>query len=138
MPHQTDHLLTTQLIEQICTRFPETIGIYLFGTWGTENERSDSDIDLAILGPSPLSASACWNLAQELAITAKKDVDLLDLLSVSTVMRMQVISKGSRIYCRDEYQCESYEMWTYSAYARLNEERKEILKNIQHQGSIYG
>lgn len=130
--------LRQQLIENICSHRPKVIAIYLFGTWGTEKERPDSDIDLAILDHHLLPKAKCWDLSQELAIMAKKDVDLLDLLSVSTVMRMQVISKGKKIYCSDEYQCASFEMWTYSAYARLNEERKEILKRTQERGSVYG
>ncbi len=53
-------------------------------------------------------------------------------------MRMQVISKGQRIYCSNEQSCEMFEDFVFSDYARLNEERAGILEDIGQRGAVYG
>ena len=54
-------------------------------------------------------------------------MDLVDLSSASTVMAKEVITKGIPIMITDPYAQQTFEMHTLSDYARLNEERKEIL-----------
>jgi len=126
------------LVEGIRAEVPDVVAVYLFGSAASGELRPDSDIDLAILAAAPLPATRLWSLAQSLALTAGRDVDLIDLQSASTVMRAQVISKGKRLYCADEARCGEFEDRVYSDYARLNEERREILNDIHARGSIYG
>lgn len=102
------------------------------------NTRPDSDIDLAILSDKTLSELDRFELAQELAIQLHRDVDLVDLRSASTVMRMQVLSTGTCLTTEDERARREFEMYAYSDYARLNEERREILKGIAKRGLVYG
>jgi len=97
-----------------------------------------SDIDLAILHRERLSALKRWKLSQDLAVIAGRDIDLVDLNQVSTVMRMQVISEGKSLLCQDTQACSQFEDFVFSDYARLNEERADILKDIRQQGVIYG
>lgn len=66
------------------------------------------------------------------------DVDLVDLRSASTVMRMQVLSTGTCLTTEDDRARREFEMYAYSDYARLNEERREILNGIAKRGLIYG
>lgn len=42
---------TEQLVKLILDAWSETQAIYLFGSWGTEYERPESDLDIAILLP---------------------------------------------------------------------------------------
>lgn len=79
-----------------------------------------------------------FELAQELATQLHRDVDLLDLRTASTVMRMQVISTGEYLASTDEAARREFEMYAYSDYARLNEERRNILKRISASGLVYG
>lgn len=44
----SSEILTTSL-EMINEQFPNIWAVYLFGSFGTEYERADSDLDLAIL-----------------------------------------------------------------------------------------
>ena len=53
-------------------------------------------------------------------------------------MRMQVLSTGSCLDAPDEPAHREFEMYAYSDYARLNEERREILKSISASGLVYG
>lgn len=55
-----------------------------------------------------------------------------------TVMRMQVISTGECLDAPNESARREFEMYTYSDYARLNEERREIVKSIAKRGFVYG
>ena len=114
------------------------LGIYLFGSWSLGSQHEDSDIDLALLSKHKLPETKIWALAQTLAAKYSRDVDLVDLHQASTVMRMQVISKGQRIYCSNERSCETFEDFVFSDYARLNEERAGILEDIGQRGAVYG
>lgn len=53
-------------------------------------------------------------------------------------MRMQVISTGECLDAPNETARLEFEMYTYSDYARLNEERRDILKRIRASGLVYG
>ncbi len=125
------------IVRLILRSVPDTKAIYLFGSWGSPAQREDSDIDLAILPAAPLDNVACWNLTQELAGSLKRDVDLIDLLSASTVMRSQVIENGERIYCGDRPGAEAFESLVFSDYVRLNEERADILRAVRERGSVH-
>lgn len=126
------------LVGAVLKSLPDCQAIYRFGSWGTSGQRPDSDIDLAILPASPLDPLRRWQLAQSLASLAGRDVDLVDLLRASTVLRMQVLATGDRLFCADDYAVELFEDVVFSSYARLNEERGEILSEIRARGSVYG
>ena len=125
-------------MDRLRTEFPGLIAVYRFGSFGTEYERTESDLDLAVYAGIPLPVVGLWYVVQELAADVGRDVDVVDLASASTVMRAQVIYKGERVYCADEVACETFEDYAYSSYARLNEERREILQEILRRGSVHG
>ena len=126
------------LIEFVRQAIPDLIALYRFGSQAKGNIRPESDVDLAVLARNPVPALRRFELAQELAAQLHRDVDLVDLRSASTVMRMQVISTGECLDSPDESARREFEMYVYSDYARLNEERREILKRVSASGLIYG
>lgn len=130
--------LHPEIIKILRDGIPDLQAVYLFGTWGTGDERPDSDMDLAVLSPRRLEIPHRWDLSQRLSIAAGRDVDLVDLRSASTVLSMQIVSTGERIFCKDIVNAERFEDYTFSAYARLNFERREILKDVRERGSVYG
>jgi len=117
---------------------PGLLAVYRFGSFGTSAARAESDIDLAFLAKASPNPAQCWRLAQQIAILFRRDVDLVDLARANTVFRLQVIAHGTRIYCADEAWVEPFEDLVFSAYARLNEERRGILQDIKERGSVYG
>lgn len=135
-----NEVLQSRVIHTLLNRLPGIVAVYRFGSWGTPQARSDSDIDLAVFSRRQLSDLDRWELSQKLAQIVSRDVDLVDLGSASTVMRLQIIAHGERIYCADEDEAEAdrFETAVYSTYAKLNEERREILTEIRDRGSIYG
>lgn len=119
-------------------KIPSIAGIYLFGTFGTDYERKDSDIDLAILGEKVPDTVALWNIAQEIAQAIHRDVDLINLGESSTVFRYQVITEGKRIFTSNTLLCDQFELQALSRYYHFNEARQDILQGIldnnQHNG----
>lgn len=77
-------------------------------------------------------------LQERLAQAVRCDVDLIDLRAASTVMRMQVISGARVLAVFDAVEKERFETYTYSAYARLNEERKAIPEQVERERKVYG
>jgi predicted nucleotidyltransferase len=120
-----------QLINNICSLLLEQCAdiklIYLFGSHAQGVANSESDIDIAILGKTKFDSVARWQLQSELANVLKNDVDLVDLLSASTVMQNQVIHHGICIYDAANYAA-LFEMQVMSMYQHLNDERADILK----------
>jgi len=113
--------------------------IVLFGSYATGQEHSKSDVDLAFYNESHEKSSYdVFFLAQELADLIGTDVDLVDLSKASTVFKMQIFAKGWPLYVTDSGQFDRYEMLVYRMYADLNEQRKEVLKEIHESGSVYG
>lgn len=126
------------LIDYIRKAIPGLVALYRFGSMERGVVRPESDIDLAVLPREALPELHRFELAQELAIQLHRDVDLINLRSASTVMRMQVLSTGSCLTSENEQARREFEMYAYSDYARLNEERGMILKGITKSGLVYG
>ncbi len=126
------------MVRMILASFQNVDAIYLFGSESAGAQHAHSDIDLAVISNATLSPKRLWEVSQELAARASRDVDIVDLREASTVMRMQVVSTGERLFCASEKRCEAFEDFVYSDYARLNEERAAILQDIRRRGSIYG
>ena len=126
-----------EIIQIICAKLPTVQAIYLFGSVNTAFANAVSDVDLAVLAEKKIDNGITWQLAQEIAKLLKKDVDLIDLWQASTVMRREIINTGSRLFCKNAVWCDEFENTALSTYLRFNEERREILEDIQKRGSIF-
>jgi predicted nucleotidyltransferase len=130
-----------KIIHAILRHYPDAQAIYLFGSYGTEWERPDSDVDIALLLP-PAQAKAVGSLALgdlhlTLAELLGREVDLVNLRRVSTVFQKEIIFAERRIFCGDEYAAAEFEMLVLSFYQKLNEERREILAAFAKTGRAY-
>ncbi|MDD5451290.1 MAG: nucleotidyltransferase domain-containing protein [Desulfovibrionales bacterium] len=114
--------------------YPDLQAIYIFGTYGTDEEWPDSDVDIALLLPWKKAKEAgslmISDLRFELESLLNKDVDLINLREVSTILQKEVIVAGRRIYCADEYATDEFEMLVLSYYQKLSEERRDILQSF--------
>lgn len=138
-PHTMDTLDTlTTLTRMLRERLPGLLAVYRYGSFATPAQRADSDIDLGLLADRPLDPVQLFQISAELAAAVGRDVDLIDMLTCSTVMRANIVASGELIHCRDSYRCENFATTVFSQYARLNEERRGILDDIQATGSIHG
>jgi uncharacterized protein len=125
-------------VTKILAAVPEVVAIYLFGSRARGEALPGSDVDIAVLAASPLAPLFRFDLQEALAAELHAPVDLVDLRSASTVMRVQVIEHGRLLYERDPVARQLFEATALSAYARLNEERRDILDDVRKRGTIYG
>lgn len=112
--------------------------LYLFGSRARGVGQPGSDVDLAVHAGGRIPREECFRLQEQLARHLHRDVDLIDLSSATTVMRIQVIEHGNVLYEREANMRARFEMTSMSAYARLNEERRGILEDVRKRGTVYG
>jgi len=136
-----DNNMQDKLIEAVTSHYPDVQAIYLFGSWGTEYMREESDVDIALLLPHKKAKESkslqMSPLQFELEKLFKRNVDLINLRQVSTVLQKEIILAERRMDCRDENAAAEFEMMTASYYQKLNEERASILIDAQRTGVFY-
>ncbi len=122
-------------------RYPSVQAIYLFGSFNTDEEWPDSDVDIATLLPPEVSKKAGSLMMSKLCFALesifKKDVDIINLRCVSTVFQKEIISADRRIYTANLYAAEEFEMLTLSYYQKLNEERAGIIEGALADGRFH-
>jgi predicted nucleotidyltransferase len=104
--------------------------IYLFGSYAVGKTRDNSDLDLAFLSSKEIDDYQRFLTAQKLASKLDIDIDLVDLAEASTVFKTQII-QGKLLFAKNKQQKQQFELLTLKNYARLNEERKEIIEKIE-------
>jgi len=125
-------------LDRLQAEIPELVALYLFGSRAKKSGNSASDFDLAVLAARPLPSARCWEIAQELAVILGRDVDLVDLRSASAVLRAQVLGGSVLLLDLAPAKRAQFEGLALTEFARLNEERREVLERIEHEGTIYG
>lgn len=125
------------IIRLLLAELPELQAAYVFGSEARGDSTPQSDIDLAILVPVALEAVARWELQEKLANLLRRDVDLVDLRTASAVMRASVLSDSRLLFDGASTDRQLFEALALSDYARLNEERREILEQVRREGRVY-
>jgi predicted nucleotidyltransferase len=120
-----------EIIRTVLEHYPNTQAVYLFGSYGTEQEWPDSDVDIAVLLlPEEAKKAGLFQMSDlrfDLETLLGKEVDLINLRRVPTVLQKEVVVADCRIYEGDWFAAEEFEMLTLSFYQKLNEERAEIV-----------
>ena len=127
-----------QIITDLLIKKVSPFLIVLFGSTVNGNIHRESDIDIAFLSDEKnLDKYELFMIAQELAAKLNREIDLIDLSKASTVFQAQIVQTGKTIYCTDERKKAEFELKALKMYAKLNEERSEIIKKIDESGTIY-
>jgi uncharacterized protein len=112
--------------------------IILFGSFAKGTAREDSDVDLAYFSDKQLSSYERFNLANQLALTCERDVDLVDILDIDTIFAMQIFESGVPLYICDKDEYTRQKIKAYRMYAELNEQRSVVIEGIKNRGSVFG
>jgi predicted nucleotidyltransferase len=97
----------------------------------------DSDLDLAVLDRQPIDPAQLYDLARTLEVTLGEDVDLVDLLTASTVLKKEVIAGGRVIHCADSDAVLDFEARSLSEYGRYREGMEPLLQAVRETGKAY-
>ena len=125
----------------ILATHPRTQAVYLYGTWGTEHQRQDSDIDIAVLLPHDDAKQVerwQWHqLSTEVAGKVHAEyADLINLRCVDTTFQAEILRSGRLIHCIDEDARLDFETFVLSRHQKLNRERAGIHKEIINSGRV--
>jgi predicted nucleotidyltransferase len=130
-----------EIIRLVQKHYPSTQAVYLFGSQAAGQEWPESDVDIAVLLPpgeaKKVGSLQISDLRFDLETLLGKEVDLINLRRVPTVLQKEVIAADSRIYEGDRFAAEEFEMLTLSYYQKLNEERAEILAEALAGGRFH-
>ncbi|MES1146781.1 MAG: nucleotidyltransferase domain-containing protein [Solimonas sp.] len=92
----------SQLYHALCAAvlkaLPDAWAIYAFGSFANDQERADSDIDIAILLPPGAKLTNLLELKSDLATIARREVDVADLRSAGNPLHKQVLTSGKLLY----------------------------------------
>lgn len=130
--------LRAEVVGLIQQCLPGLRAVYLFGSTVQGGEHAASDVDLAVWAEAPLSASVRYGLAEACARRLHRDVDLVDLAAASTALAAQVVGGGQLVFARDPVAVAEFEVTVLAKYCWLNEERRELIADVQQRGVIHG
>lgn len=126
------------LVALLHDALPGLRAVYRYGSSGSEYERADSDVDIAVMAEHPLDFSVLLRMGAELVRLTGREVDLNDMRSLPVTLRVQIVTGGVRLFAADPAAAEEYDSRVLSDYAYLNEARRGILDDVRARGSIYG
>jgi predicted nucleotidyltransferase len=126
------------IVSVLRAELPELQAVYRYGSAGTEYERAESDIDLALLTATPLGFDSLMRLAAQIERLTGKEIDLNDMRRLPVTLRVQIVTDGVRLYASNYAASEEYDSRVLSDYAYLNEARRGILEDVRARGRIYG
>jgi predicted nucleotidyltransferase len=130
-----DELLRNQILTAIAG-WPSLTLVVVYGSAATGRMRDDSDVDLAVLGRTPLNVDARLSIASAIAGATGRKVDLLDLGRAHGTILSEVLTSGVRLIVNDRAALEMlmrrlvYEEADYMPlYRRMLKERRERMFN---------
>ena len=123
-----------RVVEEI---FPEALGVWIYGSFAHGRARRDSDLDIGILPTGPLDSWERLERAQDVAARVHREVDLVDLSTVSDLLRYEVVTGGFRVAARDPARCDAFELASMGKYYDQNLMLRDWMKDIRERGSVY-
>ncbi|MDA1275698.1 MAG: nucleotidyltransferase domain-containing protein [Verrucomicrobia bacterium] len=89
------------LLSDYFERRADVILAILFGSAAENSVNFESDIDIAVLTDTPLSAAKKEEMIDEIARVVERPVDLVDLHHAHGTLLRQILSKGTRLVWRN-------------------------------------
>jgi uncharacterized protein len=125
------------ILKALTRHFPNAQGLWVFGSFATQEQTAASDLDLAILLPPEAAQSSTVQICrQELMEQLDMDVDLIDLRHTNTVFQNEIVSHGHVLHAWDTKAVQVFEMLSLSLWQKLNQERAGIMSDILASGRI--
>jgi predicted nucleotidyltransferase len=117
-----------EIFEKIKEFFENEEAIYIFGSYAKDNFNENSDIDIAVVFKNKNTPLKIFKLQEELSLTLKKDVDLIDLENTNTVFAYEIINNSVKL--KTSKKAENLENRIWWNYLTLQDDRKEIIEDF--------
>ena len=82
-------------------KFPNVQLALLFGSVVSGKMNPESDLDIAVAAPQPITWREKMCLIEELALIVLRPIDLLDLQSAHGLILKRALTTGSLVLCKD-------------------------------------
>lgn len=115
---------------------PDIEALYVFGSRARGDARTDSDLDLAVLGAAPLDPLRRFEAQRELSAMLDIDVDLVDLRAASSVLRSEVVNGGNALFKRDPEYTLEFESRVLGEYADLLDATRSLRERVRDRGRV--
>lgn len=131
--------LIEPLIIKLKTLVPNLRLVMLFGSFATDFQRDDSDIDLAFAALRPLDSRALFDLKMALQVGCPRSVDLVDLANeqVSLILKHEIIKTGRAIFEADDTVLSEFEARILRDHGDLIFRRRDIEDEISARLRAY-
>ena len=130
------YINTKMITDYLCKHLTNLQGIYLFGSYASCYANEKSDVDIAILQEERIPVELKCELALELSLLLRKDIDLVELRYVNTLFQAEIIETSKRIATFDEKACDLYENYILCQAMDFREFRKPLIQEILKRGYI--
>lgn len=114
--------------------------LYIFGSYATGKNNSNSDLDIAVLLKEPYDSMDKLSLLGDFTdIFRRDDIDLVVLNAVGPVLKYQAIKYGKKLYEKSEEVRVNFEVRVIKEYLDMEPFRRrqfEILKAKLIKGEI--
>lgn len=112
-------------IIDICKKEKNILTVYIFGSYGTNYQRKDSDLDLAILFAKSPEVMRQMELAGKFELKLGIEVDLINLNKADIILKHDVITKGEKIYSQDDIRTADFKehVFKYGPDAKISKKK---------------
>ena len=93
-------MIPDQKLSNLFNRFGIRVAL-VFGSLAKDRARPESDLDIAVAAPQPMSTDEKMKLIAALAEISGRPVDLIDLQTASGLIAVQALTTGKLIHCTD-------------------------------------
>jgi len=120
-------------VRPVAEAHAEVIGLYLFGSWATGDARPDSDVDLGVLFETRQDLGQVVRLETELERALGRKVDLVDMGRAKPFLALAIV-EGERIYERDGYRCDTFDLYVLRRAGDLAYFERERRRLVLEEG----
>ena len=102
MGEPSDSTVGLDRIRELLSADEDVVVAIVFGSVASGHHGPESDLDIAVLGESPLTTGQRTRLIRQLAAETGRPVDLVDLRTAGLPVLRSALAGGKRIVCKDQ------------------------------------